>query len=824
MAPMTLKRYRRGGWKQVVARSVNRALADLEGLASLPAVGGGVQLVAGVPVPAAPLAILTATRFFWLQLDAPVTPSAEPYYTDWHEVVDNGDGTFSAKVDGLVSTAGSAALPAHEAHDREAPAGAVAPAWTTADDPPAVTFLWTPVTDEEIADSLAAALANSATVAVVYDDAAGTFTWSVVPGSIGPTQLANTTVAAGTYSRATVTVDAQGRVTAASSNAGGVPDANYGDVTVSGGGSSWQLNANVVGPAELISTAVTPGSYTNASLTVDADGRLTAASSGAVPTVATVTWGADQTDYALAAGVEFLLVDLTADVTLNSMTGGADARRVYIVNTSNTYRLRIKHRHSSGSNRFNLPRFEDRLVLDFNEGAGFVYSTGVSGGPFWQCLDEGNALADMKSQTWTGGSVTDYVLPPGLEGLYVTLTADTDLHSVLHGLANASDSLQGRSLYVVNLSAFTLTLKHNSGAATPGFAFLLPDAVDLALTQYQGAHLLFANTSTGNWRCVGAAKPGSGTGGTMNITGLSPASPAFADEVPAYNTTAAANRKTTRRKVAGLARDWCGGRLTLTGGDPDPSADATAANNIILLPFVSDVVYLWDGADWVPTLIGGVAIVDLASPTVNTSKGYDVFGYYDAGDVRLETLAWASTTARATAVTWQDGRLCKSGDKSRLLLGSFLPTSTTTTEDSALKRYLSNLYNPVSRDLLRYESASSWGGDGTDTWRKWNNSASNRVEWFSCMNWHEVNVDFLGFASSTSGVPYMALGLDSTTAPTGRYGFTPLAGGTITAILRRKAGIGYHYCQALEKAGGGITFYGTSGGTIQTGLEGWVMA
>ena len=60
----------------------------------------------------------------------------------------------------------------------------------------------------------------------------------------------------------------------------GISDGDKGDIIVSGSGTNWQIDANTIGPNELVNTSVTPGTYNFATLTVDADGRLTAASSG----------------------------------------------------------------------------------------------------------------------------------------------------------------------------------------------------------------------------------------------------------------------------------------------------------------------------------------------------------------------------------------------------------------------------------------------------------------------------------------------------------------------------------------------------------------
>lgn len=270
-------------------------------------------------------------------------------------------------------------------------------------------------------------------------------------------------------------------------------------------------------------------------------------------------------------------------------------------------------------------------------------------------------------------------------------------------------------------------------------------------------------------------------------------------------------------------------RLTLTTGLPVTTADVTGATSIFCTPYKGNRIALYSGTVW-NTRIS--AEFSLALGTLTGSLPYDVFCFDNAGVATLEFLAWTNATARATALVYQDGVLVKSGVLTRRYMGTFYTTAATTTEDSAVKRFLWNYYNRVVRQMYRQDQTGSWTYT-TATWRQANAAAGNQLDFVRGVAEDMVNIEVSSPVGNTGAgvLVAVAMGLDSTTTPV----VTRLSGGYQTAtagnsIISRSTltampTAGRHFYTWLEfSQASGTTTWTTFNGDNLGGIQGSLMA
>ena len=111
-------------------------------------------------------------------------------------------------------------------------------------------------------------LPNITGTLVTTGDTGSVATGMIADDAITAAKLADTSVTAGSYTAADISIDAQGRITAASNGTIGTSE----------------IADDAITSAKLANTAVTAGSYTAADISVDAQGRITSASNGTIST------------------------------------------------------------------------------------------------------------------------------------------------------------------------------------------------------------------------------------------------------------------------------------------------------------------------------------------------------------------------------------------------------------------------------------------------------------------------------------------------------------------------------------------------------------
>jgi hypothetical protein len=261
----------------------------------------------------------------------------------------------------------------------------------------------------------------------------------------------------------------------------------------------------------------------------------------------------------------------------------------------------------------------------------------------------------------------------------------------------------------------------------------------------------------------------------------------------------------------------CQGRLTLTTGDPLPTADQNGGS-IYFSEFEGNTVSLYSpGYGWTPYEFSELTLGVPAS----ANQAYDIF-LYDDGGLTLEAVAWANDTARTTAITLQDGRWCKNGALERLWLGSFRTKTASNAYDQVLARLLFNNYNRRPRILRIEEATANWAYTGV--LRQMRATAANMVELMIGINDRPVLMTQSVFvANGASSSINICFGLDSITtkaADSTRVQTLSTATGWETPFCKffGLPGLGYHYLAPLELSSVNSTFYGGTNNQLAQGV------
>ena len=208
-----------------------------------------------------------------------------------------------------------------------------------------------------------------------------------------------------------------------------------------------------------------------------------------------------------------------------------------------------------------------------------------------------------------------------------------------------------------------------------------------------------------------------------------------------------------------------GGRLTLESGVPVSSSDQALKTTVYYTPYLHNRVRLKKDGVWQMVTFTERS----GTPNNGAALPQDVFLYDNSGTLTLEFVNWSSATARSTAISFDTtgGFYVKSGNDTRLYLGTVKSDSTSHVSDTQRLRLVWNMYNRVQREFYWAGPGTNWTYSSSSVFRYVNAGSApsvalvvGLVDTFLRLMVHVTASRSIG---TGSGAAVISIGIDSTT-------------------------------------------------------------
>lgn len=279
-----------------------------------------------------------------------------------------------------------------------------------------------------------------------------------------------------------------------------------------------------------------------------------------------------------------------------------------------------------------------------------------------------------------------------------------------------------------------------------------------------------------------------------------------------------------------FAQPYYTNQCRLTSTNTGFFIDSTTFTTLYLYPVDGNLVGTYNGHTWrVKPVTSAASPLSLSLSGFAANTNFDIFLADNNGSPILQSLAWASNTARATALVNQDDVAVLTGNTTWRYLGTIRTTGTIgQSADSPTQRFISNEYNKVLRPIRVFDGTASWAYV-TASWRQVNANAANKIEVvtgrgagqdsFIHLDIHEI------WSTSSNGITvFTGVGIDSTTVQAANQ-----IGGASNinnnyniahAMLDDYVALGYHVYNWIELGAANVTFFGAQ---TSSGMSGFLV-